>query len=132
MLDLGLFLAQTTSSSSDGASLVSILCSLCILGAFILIFIVGSWKIFTKAGQPGIYSIIPIFNTYILVTQIIGRDLIFFLIMLFIPPLQLIIPFDLAKVFGKDTTYGCLLLIFPPMYLVLAFSDAQYRGPLPK
>jgi len=37
-----------------------------------VIFIIGMWKTFVKAGQPGWAAIIPIYNAYIL-TQIAGR-----------------------------------------------------------
>ena len=37
-----------------------------------VVFIIGYWKVFEKAGQPGWAAIIPIYNAYIL-TQIAGR-----------------------------------------------------------
>jgi len=121
------FLAQ--SSSSDGGSVIASLVTLCCIGIFILIYLAAMWRIFEKANQPGFYALIPFVNQYILITQIFGRDLLWFILMTF-TPLQILLFFDLAKVFGKDTLYGCLLWVFPPMFLVLAFGDAKYQGPI--
>ena len=38
----------------------------------VVISIIASWKIFTKAGEPGWASLIPIYNTYVMI-KIVGR-----------------------------------------------------------
>src|SRR5437588_224379 len=48
---------------------------------FVVLMIVSLWKIFTKAGQPGWASIIPIYNLYILL-KICGRPGWWILLML--------------------------------------------------
>ena len=54
-----------------------------IIGLLIgLLIIVAMWKVFTKAGQPGWASIIPIYNLYIW-CKIVGRPWWWILLMLF-------------------------------------------------
>ena len=56
-----------TSSAGGGSPVPGI------IGLLIaLLVIVATWKVFTKAGQPGWASIIPIYNLYIW-CKIVGR-----------------------------------------------------------
>lgn len=102
-------------------------------GLFALVVIVGLWKVYTKADQPGWAAIIPIYNIYIM-TKIIGRPW-WWLLLLFIPIVNIIVSIimaiDLAKSFGKDAAYGVLLLWLLNVigYLILGFGDAEYQGP---
>ena len=100
---------------------------------FAVLIIVGMWRMFVKAGQPGWAAIIPIYNIYVLL-QIVGRPgwwLILFLIPFVNIVIGLLIFIDLAKSFGKSAAWGIVLLfIFNAIgYLILGFSDAQYKGP---
>jgi Family of unknown function (DUF5684) len=104
-----------------------------IIGLLIaLVLIVAMWKVFTKAGQPGWASIIPIYNIYIW-CKIVGRPWWWILLML-IPLVNFIICIilciDLAKSFGKGVGFGLGLaflgIIFFP---ILGFGSAQYQGP---
>ena len=111
------------------SSTISCFCS----GIIFLLVVIGLWRIFEKADQPGWAAIIPIYNLYI-VLQIIGRPWWWLLLML-IPfvniVISIIVAIDLAKSFGKDAVYGIILLwLFSVIgYIVLGFSDAQYMGP---
>ena len=94
--------------------------------------IAGFWKVFVKAGKPGWASLIPIYNTVVLL-QIVGRP-IWWLVLLFIPIVSIVVLFivsiDMAKSFGKGTGFGIgLALLFPIFYPILGFSDARYIGP---
>jgi hypothetical protein len=90
------------------------------------------WKFFTKAGQPGWASLIPIYNL-IKLLKIVGRPL--WWIVLFIIPLAnivaiIIVYIDLAQSFGKGTGFGIGMLLVPFVFLpMLAFGDAEYEGP---
>src|SRR4030095_11983646 len=80
-----------------------------IIGLLIsLLLIVAMWKVFTKAGQPGWASIIPIYNLYIW-CKIVGRPWWWILLML-IPFVNFIILIilciDTAKSFGKGAGFG--------------------------
>ena len=102
--------------------------------AFIILMIAAMWKIFSKAGQPGWASIIPIFNTYVM-CKIAGRPG-WWLLLLFIPFVNLIIwiilCIDIAKAFGKGAGFGIGLLLLPFIFFpVLGFGSAQYQGAAP-
>ena len=101
--------------------------------AVVVITIVGGWKTFEKAGQPGWGILIPIYNLYLL-TKIAGRPgwwLFLFLIPVVNIVIAIILAIDIAKSFGQSGVFGFFLLfLFSPIgYLILGFGSAQYRGP---
>lgn len=99
---------------------------------FAVISIAGVWKAFQKANQPGWASIIPIYNSYIMLK--IGGKPGWWLILLLIPGVNVVFAIwtmnMISKSFGKDEgfTVGLLFLgfIFWP---ILGFGDAVYQGP---
>lgn len=100
--------------------------------AFMILMIAACWKIFTKAGQPGWASIIPIYNWYIL-CKIVGRPG-WWVILLLIPFVNFIIGIilciDLAKSFGKGVGFGIGLILLGVIFFpILGFGSAQYQGP---
>lgn len=93
--------------------------------------IVAMWKIFTKAGKPGWASIIPIYNTIVLL-EIVGRPVWWILLML-IPFVNIIIlvilMLDLAKSFGKGTGFAIGLIVLTTIFfLILGFDSSTYKG----
>ncbi|WP_230467769.1 DUF5684 domain-containing protein [Lujinxingia vulgaris] len=116
----------------SGVAMVILLISLVISLALLLVMAVSMWKIFTKAGQPGWMSLIPVLNVIILV-QITGKEM-WWVILLFVPIANLvatvIISLALAEAFGKDALWGLGLIFLPMIFLpMLAFGNAQYvRG----
>lgn len=70
--------------------------------AIIIISIIASWKIFTKAGKPGWASLIPFYNIYVLLQ--IAHMPGWWLLAFFIPILNLVAS------------------------IMLAFGDAKYQG----
>lgn len=131
-----LVLASTLLQNDDAGIIAAIFSSAfsCICGGIIfLIVVVGLWKVFTKAGEPGWAAIIPIYNYYVIL-KIVGRPW-WWLLLLLIPIVNLvvsiIVAIDLAKSFGKDAAYGVILLwlLNAIGYLILGFGDAEYQGP---
>ncbi len=99
--------------------------------AVIILMIAAIWKVFSKAGQPGWASIIPIYNIYVL-CKVAGRPG-WWVLLMFIPLVNFIIIIilciDLAKSFGKGAGFGIGLLLLPFIfYPVLGFGSAQYQG----
>ena len=100
--------------------------------AFALIYIVALWRVFSKAGKPGIFAIIPIVNVYTLAR--IGGQGIGWTIASFIPILNIVaaivIALGVAKNFGKSAVFGFFgLVVFSFIgYLILGFGSAQYTG----
>jgi Family of unknown function (DUF5684) len=97
-----------------------------------LLLIVAMWKVFTKAGQSGWASIIPIYNLYIW-CKIVGRPWWWILLML-IPFVNfivcIILCIDLAKSFGKGVGFGIGLALLGIIFFpILGFGSAQYQGP---
>ena len=116
-----------TSSAGGGSPVPGI------IGLLIaLLVIVATWKVFTKAGQPGWASIIPIYNLYIW-CKIVGRPWWWILLML-IPLVNFIVGIilciDLAKSFGKGAGFGIGLALLGVIFLpILGFGSAQYQAP---
>ena len=116
------------STQGEAPSPVSIIFGLLVA----LLLIVAMWKVFTKAGQPGWASIIPIYNLYIW-CKIVGRPWWWILLML-IPFVNFIICIilciDLAKSFGKGVGFGIGLALLGIIFFpILGFGSAQYQGP---
>ena len=100
--------------------------------AFIVVYLVAAWIVYTKAGEEGWKALIPIYNVWVLL-RIVGRPgwwLILFLIPLVNGVIWIIVSIDLAKSVGKGTGFALGLIFFAPIfYMILAFGDATYRGP---
>ncbi len=99
--------------------------------AITFFYIVAMWRVFTKAGESGIASIIPFYNVYIMIRIADRPGWWFFL--LFIPFLNFIIAIliniDIARNFGYGTGFALGLIflgfIFWP---ILAFSGCEYQS----
>ena len=100
--------------------------------ALVVLLIVCFWKIFVKAGRPGWFSLIPIYNGIVMV-QIAGMSGWWFLAMCIpvlglIPAVMWLIKF--AERFGKGTGFVFGLLFLPIIfYPILGFGDARYTPP---
>ena len=58
--------------------------------AVLVVVIIGFWKVFEKAGQPGWAAIVPLYNAYILL-KIIGRPA-WWLLLFMIPFVNIVLP----------------------------------------
>jgi hypothetical protein len=103
--------------------------------AIIIAVIAAWWMVFTKAGEAGWKSIIPIYNIIVLL-KIVGREW-WWVILMLIPIVNLIVwiivALDLAKSFGRGTGFGIGLIFLSPIFgLILGFGSAAYQGPVAK
>jgi hypothetical protein len=97
-----------------------------------VVYIAAMWRIFTKAGQPGWASIVPIYNAIVML-QIAGKP-VWWILLYLIPVVNIVVAIivlhNISLNFGKGVgfTLGLLFLgfIFIPL---LAWGDAEYRGP---
>jgi len=101
---------------------------------FYVIMAIALWKIFTKAGLPGILGIIPIVNVVYLV-KISGMS--GWLALLYLIPIVnfvfgIIVAFKLGERFGKGGVFSFFLLwLFAFIgYLILGFGSDTYRKPV--
>lgn len=95
------------------------------------LMLVGMWRVFVKAGQPGWKSLIPVYNMWVLFEIVYANGLR--MVLLFVPFVNFYILFklyiDLAKCFGKGTGFGVLMVFFPYVFLpLLRFSGVEYEG----
>lgn len=98
---------------------------------FIALMVVCMWKVFTKAGEPGWASIVPIYNIVVLL-KISGKPW-WWLLLLFIPFVNFIIMIlamlGLAKNFGKGGGFAVGLVFLGFIFFpILAFGDARFQG----
>jgi len=114
--------------------------------------IVGTWKIFSKAGKPGWASIIPIYNIYVKsnivfgnlsyfiaimvlwVVTLVGRfsDIgsLSYLVSLASLVLHIVYSIKLAKAFEKSGSFAVGLVLLPPIFIsILGFDSSKYIGP---
>lgn len=128
-----------------GIMLVVVLISL----AVAIVSIIGMWKMFTKAGEEGWKSIIPIYNM-ITLCKIVGVSP-WWILIVFVSGLLGIIPIlgsllnlavsiyfsillcvSTANSFGKDTGFAVgLFFLSPIFYCILGFGSAKYEGAKP-
>ncbi len=94
---------------------------------------VALWKVFSKAGYPGILAIIPIVNVFVLV-KIAGYSA--WLGLLYLIPIvnfvfSIMVAFRVGRGFGKGGAYSFFLLwLFPFIgYFLIGFGDARYSNP---
>ena len=104
----------------------------------LVLFLVGTWKLFDRAGEKGWKAIIPFYNLYIGVKLFWGGSPWKFLL-IFVPianiVFELMLLYKMAMSFEPHkTAYGVLNIFFAPIVvMVLAFGkDHDYIGPSKK
>lgn len=134
MVTISALALQSDSSNAFGGLLAAMSGMMLLFWlAIAVIFVIGMWKTFVKAGQPGWACIIPFYNIYILL-KIAGRPG-WWLLLFFIPlvnfVIAIILAIDVAKAFGQSALFGVLLLFLLSGigYLVLGFGNYRYVGP---
>ena len=98
--------------------------------ALVILSIVALWKLFTKAGKPGWASIVPIYNTCVMLDM--ASKPMWWVILLFIPVVNIVISvlmlIGLAKNFGRGAGTVVGLIFLPFIFLlILAFGSAEYN-----
>lgn len=97
----------------------------------IALMIVSMWKIFTKSGQEGWISIIPIYNTIVML-RIVGKPW-WWLFLMMIPFAGIVwgiwILNLLSKSFGKHEGFTVGMIFLPFIFMpILGLGSAQYVG----
>ena len=97
-----------------------------------ILAIIAMWKIFTKAGEAGWKSIIPIYNIIVLF-KLVGMNP--WMILLYLVPIanivvMILFNIKLAKAFGKGGGFAAGLIFLNTIFtLILGFGSAEYVGP---
>ena len=97
-----------------------------------VLFTAADWRLFSKAGEDGWQSLIPIWRIIVLYKIVYGNP--WKSLLMLIPLLNIVfyagLMMRLAMVFGKSRSFGILMIFFSAILtLVLAFSDCKYLGP---
>jgi len=126
--------ATVTSGDATDVAIVSGITLIWTVFMFSLfvVMIVAMWKIFTKAGEAGWKSLIPLYREWVML-EIAGKPG-WWLIWFFIPIVNLFVVIimyhALSKAFGKGMGYTLGLIFLSPVFFVmLAFGDATYTKP---
>ena len=105
--------------------------------AISIFFLVAYWKLFTKAGEPGWATLVPIYDLIVFL-RIAKLSAWWFLLacaLLFIPFINFIVPFifnifvmhGVSTNFGKDSGFTVGLVLLPIVFIpILAFGSAEY------
>nr|WP_243752653.1 DUF5684 domain-containing protein [Leucobacter ruminantium] len=95
-----------------------------------LVIAIALWRIFSKAGYPGILAIIPIVNVFVLV-KVAGYSA--WMTLLYLVPIanlifSIFVAIRLGQRFGKGGAFSFFLLwLFSVIgYLILGFGGARY------
>ncbi len=100
--------------------------------AILVLIVVGYWRTFEKAGEPGWAAIIPIYNFYVLL-RIVGRPgwwLVLYLIPLVTILVHLVVSLDLATSFRRGTGFGVGIWLLPWLFVpMLGLGADEYAGP---
>lgn len=107
-----------------------------ILLPILLVVLIGMWRVYSKAGQPGWAVLIPFYNLYVF-TQIIRRPgwwmLLYFASLIpvvgsiAVLVVSIMDYLRLAKVYGKSVGFGVGLVLLSPVFIpILGFGSASY------
>lgn len=95
-----------------------------------IVLAIALWRVFSKAGYPGILAIVPIVNVFFLV-KVAGYSA--WMALLYIIPIvnivfSIIVAVRVGERFGKGGAFSFFLLwlIAPIGYLILGFGGARY------
>ena len=137
-------------SNQDTAAIAVIsLLVISLVIATAVLMIISVWKLFTKAGEPGWKSIIPVYGGYVwyqltwtpgwfILLVVVSSVMQFFSeapVLLIIASLvmfgvQIGLSINIAKSYGKGGGYAAGLLLLPILfYPMLAFGNSTYVGP---
>ena len=102
--------------------------------------VVGLWKMFEKASQPGWPALIPFYDTYKMCEITMGNPWYWLRLLVVVVPFvgwiaALYFAYQMYKAvavsYGKPETWAWgLLFLTPVFFCLLGFGDAEYYGPM--
>ncbi len=134
---MGLLSATYTTSSSGSA--FGLLLVVVIWIIVYVLFALGMYGSFQKAGQPGWAAFVPIYN-FIIMLKVAGRpaSCAWFLLLAVVPffggivllVIAIIVLNDISRSFGHGGGFTVgLVLLGPIFWYILWLGPSQYRGP---
>ena len=137
-------LLNTAQGYADTEKIVKVVSSLgmtpfIVLGVIVILSVVCQWRIFSKAGEKGWKSLIPIYNGFVLARIVFGKTAlgILYLVPVIGQIFGLITNFKLPAVLGFGLSIQFMNVLFAPIcQIYLAFVGAPIKrdanGELPK
>ncbi len=117
---------------TDQAQFLTLMQDYSLFGVIVYVLIaIALWRVFSKAGYPGILAIIPIVNMFVLV-KVAGYSAWMGLLYL-IPIVNFIfaifVAIRLGARFGKGGAFSFFLLFLFPIigYFIIGYGKANYR-----
>ena len=98
----------------------------------LIITLIGMWKMYSKAGIPGIYALIPIVNIFYF-PKVAGKPM-WWALLYFVPLVNVVFVIltyiGIAERFGRGigTVVG-LVLLKPIFFCILGFGSAEWTPP---
>ncbi len=153
MIFLSLLIAYVLGSEVLAAYATTLLALVIV---YYVLYALGSYKLFAKAGKPGWWAFIPVVNEYQLykiswttsafwmalalsvVGDIISNQeqtgallaILAFIVAIAALYVEVKFALNLAKAYGKGTGFAIgLLLLHPIFIMVLGLGDSEYLGP---
>lgn len=123
------FFEAAADSGNAGGSIIGGIISV----ALTVLGIIAMWNIFTKAGEAGWKSLIPILNTYTMFKIVYGNGWKFLLLLVPIlgEILAIVYLVRLGQAFGKGVGFILGLIFLAPIFIILlGFGKDQYQGPM--
>lgn len=126
-------LPVSVESLRSGKTMVIMVAIVAIALSILLLGFIGKWKMYKKAGYPGLACLIPFYNSYVWYEMALGSGGMFLLA--FMPIVGIFIhisgSFKMASAFGADFSKGFALAICRPVgNIYLGFGRKyQYLGP---
>lgn len=116
---------------TDQAQILTLMQDYSIWGVVVYVLIaIALWRVFSKAGYPGILAIIPIVNMFVLV-KVAGYSA--WMGLLYLIPIvniifAIVVAFKLGARFGKGGAFSFFLLWLIPIigYFVIGYGSARY------
>lgn len=122
---------QLTESITDQAQITALSAEYGVFAiAWYVVIAIALWRVFSKAGYPGILALIPIVNVFFLV-KVAGYSA-WAALLYFIPIVNIVfgifVAIRLGERFGKGGAFSFFLLwLFSVIgYLIIGFGSAQY------
>ena len=86
-----------------------------------ILAIVGTWRLFVRAGEPGWAAIVPIYN--IVVWLRVANKPVWWIVGLLVPVVNVVVAFlvwrEIAARFGRGTGFAIGLLLLAPIFLFM-------------
>ncbi len=122
------FAAQSAGAAPGGDTFALVVAGA--IAFLVLIWRIGAWCVFAKAGQPGWGALVPIYNI-VVGCRVAGRPgwwAVFWILPVVNLVFALIVCLGTARNFGRSARFALGLMFLPFVFMpVLGFSKARFQ-----